>query len=114
MVTPNIDSLVKQGIEFDQHYAFQLGSPTRCSLISGRHVNDVNDDAIIYNPDDPILGFAGIPRNMTDLASKMKEAGYATHQVGKWDAGMATHDHTPMGRGFNSSFGFFCHTNDCR
>jgi arylsulfatase I/J len=115
VVTPNIDSLVKQGVELDQHYAFQIGSPSRCSLISGRlpiHVNDVNDDAIIYNPDDPISGFAGIPRNMTGVASKMKEAGYATHQVGKWDAGMATHDHTPMGRGFNSSFGFFRHTND--
>jgi hypothetical protein len=28
----------------------------------------------------------------------MKEAGYTTHQVGKWDAGMATLDHTPKGR----------------
>ena len=34
------------------------------------------------------------------MASKLKEAGYLTHQVGKWDAGMATWDHTPRGRGY--------------
>lgn len=49
---------------------------------------------------------------MTGLPAKLREAGYATHQVGKWDAGMATPDHTPMGRGFQSSFGYFHHAND--
>ena len=32
--------------------------------------------------------------------------------MGKWDAGMATKDHTPLGRGFDSSFGYFHHAND--
>ena len=27
--------------------------------------------------------------------------GYAMHQVGKWDAGMATPNHTPMRQGFD-------------
>lgn len=49
---------------------------------------------------------------MTGLAEKLRGAGYATHQVGKWDAGMATPDHTPKGRGFQSSFGYFHHAND--
>lgn len=30
----------------------------------------------------------------------------------KWDAGMATVDHTPEGRGFETSFGYFHHDND--
>lgn len=33
-------------------------------------------------------------------------------QVGKWDAGMATRDHTPHGRGYDTAFGYFCHSND--
>ena len=115
VVTPNIDSLVKNGLELDQHYAFKFCSPSRSSLMSGRlpiHVNDLNLAPNVYNPKDPVSGYAAIPRNMTGIATKMKAAGYATHQVGKWDAGMATPDHSPKGRGFESSFGYFHHAND--
>ena len=116
VVTPNIDSLVKQGLELDQHYVFKLCSPSRCSLLTGRLPIHVNDDNKInptdYNPKDPVSGFQGIPRDMTVIAEKMKEAGYATHQVGKWDAGMATPTHVPLGRGFDSSLCYFHHDND--
>jgi arylsulfatase I/J len=115
VVTPNIDSLVKEGLELNQHYAFKFCSPSRSCLMSGRlpiHVNDQNLDPSYSNLEDPISGFAGIPRNMTGIAEKMKQAGYDAHQVGKWDAGMATPDHTPQGRGFDSSFGYFHHAND--
>ena len=115
VVTPNIDRLVKQGLELNQHYVYKFCSPSRSSLISGRlpiHVNDQNLLPTNYNPDDPVSGFSAIPRNMTGIAEKMREAGYATHQVGKWDAGMATPDHTPKGRGFQTSFGYFHHAND--
>lgn len=76
------------------------------------HVNVVNADAGIHNPDNPISGFAGIPRNMTGIASKLKSAGYATHMVGKWDAGMATPDHSPRGRGYDTDLIYFHHAND--
>lgn len=52
-----------------------------------------------YNPKDQVSGFAGVPRNMTGISAVMKKGGYATHMYGKWDAGMATPDHTPAGRG---------------
>ena len=113
--TPNFDSLCKQGIELDQHYAYKFCSPSRSSLMSGRlpiHVNILNASPDIHNPEDPVSGFAAIPRNMTGMASKLKSAGYATHHVGKWDAGMATPDHTPTGRGFDTTFGYFHHDND--
>ena len=113
--TPNFDSLCEKGIELDQHYAYKFCSPSRCSLLSGRlpiHVNIQNADATLNNPDDPVSGFAGIPRNMTSIAEKLRSAGYMTHQVGKWDAGMATPDHTPLGRGFMTSLGYFHHQND--
>ena len=69
MVTPNIDRLVKEGLDLNQHYAYMFCSPSRSSLISGRLPIHVND-----NPDDPVSGFAGIPRNMTGIAEKMKGA----------------------------------------
>eukprot|EP01047_Picozoa_sp_COSAG01_P056149 COSAG01_NODE_6333_length_3731_cov_3.572687_7_plen_106_part_00 len=86
VLTPRMDALVKEGIELDRAYSFQFCSPTRSSLQSGRypsHVNDKNLDVTAYNPADPVSGFAAIPRNMTGVASKLKEAGYMTHQVGK-------------------------------
>lgn len=113
--TPNFDSLCKQGIELDQHYAFKCCSPSRSSFLSGRlpiHVNIDNDYPDFYNPKDNVSGFAGIPRNMTAIATKLTQAGYITHHIGKWDAGMATPDHTPIGRGFNTTLGYFHHSND--
>ncbi len=51
-----------------------------------------------HNPSDAVGGYQGIPVNMSTLAAKMKEASYAAHQVGKWNAGIATPFHTPQGR----------------
>ena len=47
---------------------------------------------------------AYIPQNITGIGTKMKEGGYATHMVGKWDTGMATLDHTLQGRVFDIHF----------
>eukprot|EP00947_MAST-08B_sp_MAST-8B-sp1_P005800 g5800.t1 len=110
-----MNQLVQEGIELNRSYAYKFCSPSRSALQSGRlpvHVNTQNIDITARNPDDPVSGFSGIPRNMTGLATKLKEAGYACHQIGKWDAGMATVDHTPKGRGYDSSFGYFSHDND--
>eukprot|EP00729_Bicosta_minor_P001083 gene1083-4901_t len=101
--TPVMDALVKGGIELDQAYSYQFCSPTRSSLQSGRlptHVNVENMGTNIWNPKNNVSGFSAIPRNMTGIATHMK------------DAGMATPDHTPQGRGYDSSLGYFCHCND--
>mmetsp|Transcript_14657 Transcript_14657/g.16265 ORF Transcript_14657/g.16265 Transcript_14657/m.16265 type:complete len:533 (+) Transcript_14657:62-1660(+) len=113
--TPNIDALVAEGIELDRHYVFKYCSPTRSAIQSGRnpiHVNVLNIPPTYYNASDPVSGFQGIPRNMTGIAEKMKSAGYATHMAGKWDAGMATPDHSPLGRGYQTSLHYFHHEND--
>ena len=110
-----LDALVAGGVELNRSYSYRFCSPTRSSLQSGRlptHVNIKNLEPDVRNPADPVAGFAAIPRNMTGIATKMRAAGYATHQVGKWDCGMATRDHTPAGRGYSSSFGYFHHAND--
>jgi arylsulfatase I/J len=113
--TPNMDKLVATGIELNQHYTFKFCSPTRSSLQSGRnpiHVNVQNVGPEHYNPANPTSGYSAIPRNMTGMAMRMRAAGYATAAVGKWDAGMATGDHTPKGRGYDRSLIYFHHAND--
>jgi len=114
VLTPNMDSLVADGVELDRAYAFKYCSPSRCALQSGRnpiHVNVLNDDMTIHNPKDPIGGWAGLARNFTGIASKLKTVGFKTHQVGKWDAGMGSPDHTPHGRGYDTSLIYFMHEN---
>jgi len=113
--TPNMDSLAREGVLLDRHYAFRICSPSRSSLMSGRlpmHVNWVNTGITDVNPKDPVSGSGGIPRNMTGMAAKLREAGYKTHMVGKWDVGAVTPEHTPWGRGFDTFVGYLQHAND--
>ena len=113
--TPNMNALVREeGIELNRAYAYHMCSPTRSSLQSGRlpmHVNVVNSNPTIYNASESSGTGAGIPRNMTTVATKLRDAGYKTVMAGKWDAGMATPTHTPNGRGYQSAIGYFHHGN---
>jgi len=102
MITPHSDQLVREGVELDRSYTFQYCAPTRSSIMSGRlpyHVNQV----ILTNW---VLDWS-MPREMTAMPRKLKEAGYATHMVGKWHVGFENEGMTPHGRGFDTSFGFF-------
>jgi len=113
--TPNIDKLAKKGVKLSRHYTYRICGPSRASLQSGRfavHVNVYNTGVTVKNPKDPVSGYTGVPRNMTVFARKLKDAGYATHMVGKWDIGMATPEHTPKGRGYDSWIGYYTHAND--
>ena len=84
-VTPNLDALVKEGVELDRHYGHKFCGPSRAALQSGRlpiHVTVLDNPLPSVNPKDPDGGFQGIPRNMTGIATKLKTAGYATHFAG--------------------------------
>jgi len=113
--TPHLDALAASGAVLTRNYVFKFCSPTRSSIQTGRnpiHVNVLNSDIMQHNAADPEGGFAGAPRNMTGLAAKLRGAGYATHLVGKWHVGAATWDHTPAGRGYDSSLFYFNMLND--
>jgi arylsulfatase I/J len=92
IVTPNLDSLVAQGINLTAHFVYNTCTPSRCSFLTGRlgtHVQTTLD-----NPEVPS---SGVPYNMTVVAAKLQAAGYYSAVAGKWDAGMATVRHTPAG-----------------
>eukprot|EP01084_Bolivina_argentea_P005906 11161_1 len=89
VVSPNIDQLVKEGLELNRHYVYFYCSPTRASFQSGRlpvHVGIADTKQNETN--------AGIPQNMTTIGIKMQQAGFETHMYGKYDIGSATPTHT--------------------
>jgi arylsulfatase B len=115
IVTPNLDALAAGGVILDRHYVHKFCSPTRSALQTGRspiHVNVLNSPLSQHNPKDNIGGFQGIPRNMTGIAEKLKGAGYSTHMFGKWHAGLATAEHTPHGRGYDTALNYLGAAND--
>lgn len=75
-------------------------------------MNVFNYLPLMHNPADPVSGYSAIPRNMTGIAELMQRAGYATAMAGKWDAGQATEQHTPRGRGYDRSLFYYNHEND--
>ena len=98
--TPNFDMLAHTGVILNRHYVFKYCSPSRVSLLTGRWPHHAHQ----WNP--PASTLAGANLNMTMLPAKLKQAGYATHMVGKWHEGLYTPEYLPVNRGFDTSSGF--------
>eukprot|EP01084_Bolivina_argentea_P164677 286270_1 len=107
--TPNMNYLVKNGLELNRHYVWYLCSPTRSSIQSGRlpvH-NNLSNKAAWQNV------LSGVPPNYTCIGERIKKDGqYTTHFIGKWDAGSTMKEQLPVGRGYDTSFGYLNHAND--
>ena len=89
----------------DSFYVFQICSPTRSSLVSGRYPFHVSQSL----PE----GFHAISRAYELLPAFLKRAGkYVSYHVGKWHMGFYNESYTPHGQGFDHSFGFLCACHD--
>ena len=99
--TPNLDKLAMEGARLERMYAYFWCSPSRASIMSGRI------PAHMYQEKAPQASTQdGLPTAVTTLAEKMRAAGYATVQAGKWHLGRSTPGRMPTSRGFDTSLGF--------
>ena len=98
--TPNIDRLVQTGIELDQHYVCPMCTPTRCSLMTGRHPGRFGRHATVPS-NAPVL-----PDGYETLAGSLRNAGYETGLFGKWHLG-SDPQYSPNHFGFDYSYGSF-------
>ncbi|MEN3943898.1 sulfatase [Prosthecobacter sp. SYSU 5D2] len=120
--TPNIDRFAKRGMRFTRAYANPLCSPSRASILSGKHPtrhgvltasghlppqpeghNFMPESA---PPNRPMISPES--KNYLDLseitlAEALKEAGYRTAHIGKWHLGL-TEMHRPEKQGFDVAF----------
>ncbi len=98
--TPNIDSLARDGLRFtDFHSGNPVCSPSRASLLTGRHNTRVNVPRVFFPRDND-----GLPVDETTFAAMARGNGYATACVGKWHLGHK-HPHLPTDHGFDEYFG---------
>jgi len=129
VLTPNMDSIAKNGLNFTQAYAAQSTcAPSRAALFTGRYptnigfeftpvpkflarflakkLSNVNSPQPVYNahlfnqvPD--MLNIA-LPKDVPTVPELLSQVGYHNYLVGKWDGGFLN-DSLPIGRGFDES-----------
>jgi arylsulfatase A-like enzyme len=96
--TPSLDRLRTQSVELEHFHVSPICSPTRSSLLTGRHHARLN----VINTSDGLEVMHG---GEITLAEALKSAGYATGCFGKWHNG-SNHPSAARGQGFDEFFGF--------
>ena len=104
--SPNFDHLAKTGLVLNRHYVYMYCSPSRASLLTGRWPHHAHQWNLGNN------STAGTNLAMTMIPGKLKTANYATHMVGKWHQGFFDPRYLPINRGFDTSSGFLCGSED--
>ena len=97
-LTPNLNRLVKEGVELDQHYVQPVCTPTRAALMSGRYPGRFGPHALAPS------NLRAMPLGTVPMASMLKSMGYATYQSGKWHLG-ARSEWGPNHFGFDHAYG---------
>ena len=91
--TPVLDQLAKEGTRFTSFYAQPVCGPSRSALLTGRY---------------PVRSKGwSMPASEITFAEILKEAGYQTACIGKWDVSnrKAIIDRMPNAQGFDYYFG---------
>lgn len=98
--TPNLDRLAAAGVRLERNYVSPTCSPTRAAILTGRYPSRFGILA-------PIAGSStqALPRDVLNIASALKGAGYTTALTGKWHLGLRP-EVGPRQYGFDSSYGF--------
>ncbi len=93
--TPNIDRLAAEGRRFtDANTTSSVCSPTRYSVLTGRYCWRTSLKFEVLSTFAPLH----IEPGRLNMASMLKELGYATAAVGKWHLGYGTADDSPKWR----------------
>ncbi|XP_070551019.1 arylsulfatase B-like [Ptychodera flava] len=101
--TPTLDALARDGVIFNQSYAQPACTPSRACLMSGYFAYHNGFQTEVMDKWTP----NGLSLDFTILPQELKDLGYSTYMVGKWDLGYCKNEYTPNGRGFDHFYGFY-------
>lgn len=105
--TPTLDRLAREGVRLSQFYTSARCSPSRASLLTGLHPQQVGL-GILTNDDRP-RGYTGsLAEGCITVAEILRGHDYATGLVGKWNLAASMRRPSgawPLRRGFDRFFG---------
>lgn len=93
--TPNLDALYEQSVRLTDFHVCPLCSPTRASLLTGRHCREIGVTGTNYCQN-------LMSRDMPTMADVFAANGYRTAQFGKWHLG-ENYPYRPHDRGFDEA-----------
>ncbi|MFN4146569.1 MAG: sulfatase-like hydrolase/transferase [Runella sp.] len=101
--TPHIDRVALEGVRFTDFYAGSaVCSPSRCSLLTGKHTGHTD---IRSNKNHPDFGPYPLNPQTQTVAQVLKKTGYQTALCGRWHMGEYYSASTPDKMGFCYTFG---------
>ncbi|HWA11865.1 MAG TPA: arylsulfatase [Burkholderiales bacterium] len=101
--TPNLDKLAESGARLEKFYTLPWSTPTRAALLTGRYPMRYGLQTQSLLP----WSEFGLPLGEFTLAQALRQAGYRTALVGKWQLGHFRREYWPTQRGFDSFYGSF-------
>jgi len=100
--TPNLDRIVKNGIELTRFYTAPVSSPTRAGLMTGRYPSRFGIRKAVIPP----WREDGLDETEETLADILGKEGYTNRAVlGKWHLGHSRLAYYPLNRGFTYFYG---------
>ena len=107
--TPHLDALAQTGARLEKFYSEPYSTSARAALLTGRY-------SMRYGlQTQSILPWSeyGLPLKERLLPEALKQAGYRTALLGKWQLGHYKKDYWPTRRGFDTFYGNFNGDVDC-
>lgn len=101
--TPNLDKLAQNGARLEKFYTLPYSTPTRAALMTGRYPMRYGMQTLSILP----WGRYGLPTDERLLPQALKDAGYRTAMLGKWQLGHYKKEFWPTRRGFDTFYGSF-------
>merc|ERR1719264_783599 len=103
MQAPTLANLAKEGVILEQNYVQPKCAPSRAALMTGRYPFHIGRQHESLPPMMP----TGVSVRYKLLPQRMREAGYATHAVGKWHLGFYSHSEDYYSRQSKDTSGVF-------
>jgi arylsulfatase A-like enzyme len=119
VATPNIDRIANRGVRYSNFHTTPICSSSRAAFLTGRNAHTVNmggHNAFARE----LPGYNGrIPASAGTIAENLRQAGYSTFALGKWDhlpiaesSPSGPFNYWPQGQGFNKFYGFMSSETD--